>query len=384
VDRPELKTLRDLNGHQYQWEPALDDDAMLSDVMGEREEPAEPDPPEQHESEQPSEDQAKIDRRYLQLVGQLLDATGLRNITPPTPLVEGWLFKSSLAWIQGKWGNGKSFVAVDLGCCVATGTDWHGNKVAEGPVLYLIAEGASGLSQRVDAWEAANSTEATGIVFLPVPVQMGRPDTVDVAAFRLLLRNIEPVLVIIDTQARVTVGCEENSSKDMGVFVDVLETLRMESGTTMLIVHHEPRNGDNLRGSVALEGAATSILRTIKDGDDITVGCIKQKDIPEPDDLRLTLYPIGESAALFQGVPGKKTLTPNQLHILNVLAGFPDCTATGTELRAACGLSDSSYYSARNALIKIGRVLEAPTGNSKLYSIPEQFRPAETEGSEAE
>jgi hypothetical protein len=188
----------------------------------------------------PDAESSDVDRRYDELVLQLLDAKGLRNIPSPTPLVENWLFKDSLAWIQGKWGHGKSFLAVDIGCCVATGTDWHGKPAAQGVVLYLIAEGASGISQRVDAWEAANGLEAKGIVFLPSPVQLGKTEHIDVAAFRMLLHAIQPALVIIDTQARLTVGCDENSSKDMGIFVDVLETLRKECGSTMLVVHTNP------------------------------------------------------------------------------------------------------------------------------------------------
>jgi RecA-family ATPase len=209
-------------------------------------------PPEPEEHKPPPSEQTDIDRRYLQLTAQLLDRNGLRSIPKPMPLIENWLFKNSLAWIQGKWGNGKTFVAVDIACCVATGTEWHGNAATQGVVLYLIAEGASGLDPRVEAWEAAAGCEATGIVFLPSPVQLGKTVHIDVAAFRMLLRNLQPVLVIIDTQARVTVGAEENSNRDMGIFVDVLETLRAECGSTMLVVHHEPRNGENLRGAVAL------------------------------------------------------------------------------------------------------------------------------------
>ena len=105
------------------------------------------------------EPQPEVDRRYLELMSRLLDNKGLRSIPPPTPLVDGWLYRDTLAWIQGKWGNAKSFLAIDLGCCVATGTPWHGHEVAQGTVLYLIAEGASGLSQRVEAWEVPAATK---------------------------------------------------------------------------------------------------------------------------------------------------------------------------------------------------------------------------------
>ena len=48
----------------------------------------------------------------------------------------------------------------------------------------------------------------------------------------------------------------------------------------------------------------------------------KTKDIPPPDNLRLTLYPIGESAALFDNIPGERPITPNMLQVLETLGGF--------------------------------------------------------------
>ena len=81
-------------------------------------------------------------------------------------------------------------------------------------MLYLIAEGASGIALRVDAWSLANGTEPDNALFWPVPVQM--MESVDVAAFAQLLAELQPALLILDTQARVTVGAEEKSFREMG------------------------------------------------------------------------------------------------------------------------------------------------------------------------
>jgi hypothetical protein len=321
------------------------------------------------ESSDPATEQTEVDRRYLSLLGEVLDADGLRKITPPEPLVEGYLFKNTLAWFSGSPGHGKSFGAVDVGCSVATGTDWHGHRVEQGTVLYLIAEGAPGLSQRVDAWEADHGIYAEHIKFLPVPVQIGKPDTVDVKAFAMLLDTIKPVLVIIDTQARVTVGCEENSNKDMGMFVDVLETLRSRTQATMLIVHHTPRNGDNLRGAVALEGAATSIIHFAKNGDSIELTNQKQKDAPEQPVKQLTLRPSGDSAVLSQGGLGPVGPTGNEQKVLDILAGFPGARAGKTELKEASGLAKTSWYTARNGLLAKGLMVEESQGNSTIYTV---------------
>jgi RecA-family ATPase len=234
--------------------------------------------------------------RYDQLLLQCMDSKGLRNIPSPEPIIENYLFRDSLAWIGGKPGHCKSFVAAEMACCIGTGRSWFGHAVKPGKVLYLIAEGASGFSDRIEAWEEYYRLDAANVTFLPVPIQF--KSDIDVAAFGRLLQYFKPDVVVIDTQARTTVGYKENDSTDMGEFVEKLEELRRLTGTCFLIVHHEPRNGEHLRGSIALEGAATSILRTFKEGNQITVETQKQKDIEAPEPFDLQLFGTGKSAVL--------------------------------------------------------------------------------------
>src|SRR4051794_24201973 len=85
----------------------------------------EPSPP--WDEEPPDDETTRVKVRAEELRARLLDAAGLQAIPPPAPLVDGWLFKDSLAWLGGKPGHGKTFVAVDLAGCVATGLPWHGH-----------------------------------------------------------------------------------------------------------------------------------------------------------------------------------------------------------------------------------------------------------------
>ena len=326
-------------------------------------------PPEQEEPPEP-EQQTAVDRRYLDLRARVLDIDGLGKIPPPTALVEDYLYRDSLAWLGGKPGHGKTFVAVELACCVGTGTAWHGHTVTQGRVLYLIAEGASGLAQRVDAWMLAHGRNADNVLFLPIPIRM--MESVDIAAFAALLAELQPVLVVLDTQARVTVGAEENSSRDMGRFVDALEELRRQSGACILVVHHEPRNGENLRGSTALEGAATTILRVSKDGTVVELTNPKQKDTPEQAPLLLALTPIGDSAILSHEAVGIAGFTTeSEHHVLTVLRdSFGNRGATRTELRDAAGQPKSTWYRSINVLVSKGLVRESKEGRSIIYSLP--------------
>jgi hypothetical protein len=382
-ERPEFRIMRQL-GLDLEPEPDelperellrrhADEDFLNGNGHLPPEPPLEDDPPYDDAPESPppaDQDQTEIDRRYLDLVGRVLDIDGLRNITPPTPLVDDYLFQDSLAWLGGKPGHAKTFVAVDVACCVGTGTPWHGSSVVEGRVLYLIAEGASGIALRVNAWELAHGRKADNVLFLPVPVQMMEP--IDVAAFGLVLAALQPILVVLDTQARVTVGADENSSRDMGRFVDALEQLRRRSAACVLIVHHEPRNGENLRGSTALEGAATTILRVSKDGVVVELTNPKQKDAPEQPPMLLALVPVGESAILSQSdVRLTHSVTASEQAILTALETlFETAGASKTELQGAADLSRASWFRAIKSLTDKGLVLEAKRGNGIRYTLP--------------
>jgi hypothetical protein len=65
----------------------------------------------------------------------------------------------------------------------------------------------------------------------------------------------------------------------------------------MLIVHCTPRNGDGLRGAVALEGAATSIIHFAKEGNVVKLETKKQKHTKAADPLYLDLNEVGDCAS---------------------------------------------------------------------------------------
>jgi AAA domain len=81
----------------------------------------EPPPPDDASSADAPLVNPQVKLRAEQLTSQLLTVDGLRNIPPPTPLVDGYLYLNSLAWLGGKPGHAKTVLAVELACCVATG-----------------------------------------------------------------------------------------------------------------------------------------------------------------------------------------------------------------------------------------------------------------------
>src|SRR4051794_4541821 len=61
-----------------------------------------------------------------QLRGQLLARADLTNLPEPEPLIENTLDRRTIALLAGHTGTGKSFIALDWACCVATGHAWQG------------------------------------------------------------------------------------------------------------------------------------------------------------------------------------------------------------------------------------------------------------------
>ena len=62
----------------------------------------------------------------------------------------GWLIEDivkngSFAVLYGPSSIGKSFVALDMALCIATGKPWQERPVEQGTVVYVIGEGKGGI-----------------------------------------------------------------------------------------------------------------------------------------------------------------------------------------------------------------------------------------------
>lgn len=229
---------------------------------------------------------------------ELLSLSRLGEIPPPDPVVADWFYRNSLARIVGPSRGMKSFVAVDLACSVASGRAWHGHLSKQGPVVYVVGEGAAGTKQRIDAWiESAGLEIPDGALFvLPWAVQTGGPEWSDFVAY---LAPIRPAFIVLDTQARVTVGRDENSAQDMGEAIAGWEDLREATGACVMLVHHTGvAGGERGRGSGAVFGALTSELLVSRSGYNLTLSCTKQKDVQEPNPMLLTAQAVAGSLVL--------------------------------------------------------------------------------------
>ncbi|MFF9036427.1 AAA family ATPase [Streptomyces sp. NPDC014892] len=270
---------------------SLDDLAPLDgadDQPSEDYEEAPPLDPETTSSEEYFE--ASVDK----LLGDLLDSDSLDKIKPLEPLVGDLLALNTLSRVIGPSGTFKSFVLLDMAGHVGTGMKWHGHYIRQGLVVYLVAEGEQGIRKRVRAWEQHHGLRMDNVRFLPRPVQAASPEwEVLIEA----MRRIAPALIVIDTQARVTLGVEENSNTEMGKVVDRMDQLRASTGACVTLVHHTGHVGEHGRGASAVKGALQSELVVSRKGDKIantvlTIKSGKQKDEDQDGDIQFGLRKI--------------------------------------------------------------------------------------------
>lgn len=310
-------------------------------------------------------ERSRADRPGLR--DRLLDRAQLSDLPQPEPLIDDTLDRRTVALLVGPWGIGKSFLALDWAACVATGKPWQGRPVKPGRVLYVAAEGAWGLDQRLTAWEYAwrHQIPADRLNVLPVAVNLtDRRDAVPELAE--LARGHG--LVIVDTVAKCSVGAEENSVRDMGVVVDALYQLRdATDGGTILAVHHTGKDGTT-RGSTSLPGGVDTIYQLTGDSRLLRLSREKRKDGPPDDTLSLRLDTVLDSVVVVSAMGAD--IKPKSNELLSIfVSSFSATGASKAELRAAANMPPATFHRALNDLLEHGFLINKGSDTRPFYIL---------------
>ena len=190
-----------------------------------------------------------------------------------------------LATLIGAPSSYKTFIAIEIAACIATGHDFYGRKCKQGKILYLTGEGKSGFGKRIKAWEQKRGCSIPNNDFATIvdPVMLNE----NLPGLREALLNHQDEygklsLIVIDTLNRTMAG-DENSSKDMGQFVQACTQLINEFELCCLVLHHTGKSANNgARGHSSLLGA-TDIGMEVKRSKDLNV-CLRFDAKPPKDD----------------------------------------------------------------------------------------------------
>lgn len=332
------------------------------------------------------------------------------------PLLDETIDRRTLNVLAGPPGSYKSFLALSWACSIATGLPWEGRDPIghasdDEPMhaLYIAAEGAAGIGQRLRAWEVAHGVTADRLDVLTVPVNLLND--------RELRRLVEIVggcredlddnvrqpaydLVVVDTLSRCTVGANENSAQDMSRVVAALDLVGRartfpfiadythrpgdddDGGTAVLVLHHTDKGGRGLRGSNVLEAAADTIYRVAPIGTTprALLTRTKRKDGPRDDTRTLTVTAVpGTESIVLAGNGGRLPAAGAAVEqhaapmssaerVLSVLLAVEDAPSKA-ELREAAAMPSASFHRGLSTLVDGGMVREVDDDGVARYEV---------------
>ena len=220
----------------------------------------------------------------------------LLTLQPPQWLIKRFVSADSLTTLFGSPGCGKSFVAIDMACCIASGQDWNGNRTATGQVLYIAGEGHVGFARRLTAWQGVHGIIPPNRLFVSTRSIAFNADGLQAVLDAIAELSDVPVLIVIDTLATVIDG-NENDAADMARFIRALKAMQVRTQAAVLVVHHTGHGSkERARGHSSLNGAIDTELRIERNDGNGTLTCTKQKDSepPQPVGFELLQSIIGE------------------------------------------------------------------------------------------
>ena len=306
----------------------------------------------------PEQEAACLDISQAPEPPRLLTLDQLADLPAPSYLVEDFIRAQGMTVLYGPSGGGKSFAALDWSLCIATGQPFYGQTVQQGPVVYIAAEGASGYYTRAQAW--CNDRGIAEVPDFRIWIEAPNFYRGETAALQTALTGLDkpPALIVIDTLARCLIGGDENSAKDVGLFIRNAEQLARPLGSALLIVHHTGKSGELERGSSALRGAADTMLCLKPDGASLKLTCEKQKDAAEFDPWRFHLESKGESCVIRLGGDLGRLSDQEQQITETVSESFGTEWVSATKILEVSGIPKSSFYRSLKALIERNQLEE--------------------------
>ncbi len=220
---------------------------------------------------------------------RLLDVEALLKSGDAQWLVDGLLPARGLTFLVGRFGAGKTFLALDLALHISSSlATWHNRSIEGANVFYAYSEGL--LKARVAAWRKHHDPEAW-----PPSISFGAGaiNLLDVNSIQRFLRIVggENQLIVLETLSSMTAGADENDSKTAGQAIEALHYIEKETGAAILVTHHTPLDPRNqrIRGHSRLGDGADTILLLENAKGALTLRTLKQREAEAGDPIHLQL-----------------------------------------------------------------------------------------------
>ena len=199
----------------------------------------------------------------------------------PAWLIKGVLPEGFLSLLKGLPGSFKTFEAVAMALCVATGLPFCGRRTKRSKVLYIAADDPDGPRMRAQAWVKHHAAELKKLGISPESINLNAvmfdqavnlhvEDEVVTAANDIKRQNLEPDLIIWDTLFHTTLGADLTLPKDVLPIFRRARWLMAQTGARSgFMVHHTPKDGKGTFGSVAIPASVDVIMDSVAKDPDI-------------------------------------------------------------------------------------------------------------------
>lgn len=221
------------------------------------------------------------------------DEVAMDNQPPVEWLIPNVLMDKCSHFLVAETQSYKSFYALDLALSIASGEPHAGIRPAKtGHTLYCALEGLRGIEkERRLAWRIAHGIDGK-LPFYAMPApqlsdRAGCDEYVTEIAAHCDRVGSTPLLVVLDTQAKVMEGMDESGTKEAGLMVGFTDLIKRTFNCAVVVVHHKSdkegsadyrgnssfRAGYDCMISLKANRAARTLAATIE----------KFKDAPEPE-----------------------------------------------------------------------------------------------------
>jgi hypothetical protein len=202
---------------------------------------------------------------------EVLSIADIKALPEAEWIVHEAIPQGGLGFLYGAPGTYKSFICSDLALSLAYGKDsWIERAIKHcGSVLYIAAEGATGIRNRISAWQVKNGIDSDDGAFRLIRTSLSFMSGDDVDRLERTVGSIvaqsgDIATIFVDTVSRVLPGADENLQKDMTLFVAACDRLRERFGATVIGVHHTNKAGE-MRGSTVFLGQGDFVMKVERD-----------------------------------------------------------------------------------------------------------------------
>ncbi|CAM6004952.1 unnamed protein product [Sphagnum balticum] len=300
-------------------------------------------------------------------------------IIKPVELVTGIIHQGTKVILGGSSKAGKTWLLLNLGLSVATGTDFLRWPVKSGRVLYLNFEIAEPfMVERLNT--LAKQLNLTDLNNLDVWNLRGKTSNGD-ALLRQVLQitgQKQYTLIILDPIYKLMTGKSENTAGGVNALCHQLERLMESTGATIVYAHHYTKGRQNqkkaidrLSGSGVFSRDADSIVLFTDHAEPgcFTVDMILRNFPPQPSFVMEWQFPVMVERRDLEP-DGANQLSERTRQVLGLVAHLPMTTLEWQAAAQAQGIPRASFFRVMRELREANRVT-MNSGGRQWSAAPE-------------